>query len=37
MVHQLYTSLQRVGLGDQGNHALVKALENLAGIELASS
>lgn len=34
MVHQLYMSLQSRGLGSEGNHALVKALENLAGIEV---
>ena len=34
LVHQLYSTLQRRGLGGEGNHALVKALEALAGIEL---
>ena len=34
LVFQLYRSLQNRGLGSEGNHALVKALENLAGIEL---
>ncbi len=33
-IHHLYTSLQRRGLGSDGNHALVKALEHLAGIEV---
>lgn len=33
MVFNLYRSLQHKGLGDEGNHALVKALEALAGIE----
>ncbi len=33
---QLYRTLQRRGLGDEGNHALVKALEHLAGIEVGS-
>lgn len=33
-VHQLYLTLQGRGLGAEGNHALVKALENLSGIEL---
>jgi len=33
-VYQLYRSLQHRGLGSEGNHALVKALENLAGVEL---
>jgi 3-hydroxyisobutyrate dehydrogenase len=34
LVFQLYRSLQTRGLGGEGNHALVKALENLSGIEL---
>jgi 3-hydroxyisobutyrate dehydrogenase len=34
LVHQLYSVLQRRGLGGEGNHALVKALEELSGIEL---
>lgn len=34
LVFQLYRSLQRRGLGSEGNHALVKALEALAGYEL---
>jgi 3-hydroxyisobutyrate dehydrogenase len=34
LVFQLYRSLQAQGLGSEGNHALVKALEGLAGIEL---
>jgi 3-hydroxyisobutyrate dehydrogenase len=33
-VFQLYRALQAQGLGLEGNHALVKALEQLAGIEL---
>lgn len=33
-VYQLYRSLQHRGLGSEGNHALVKALENLAGVKL---
>lgn len=32
-ISHLYRVLQREGLGDEGNHALVKALERLAGIE----
>ncbi len=35
LVYQLYRSLQNQGLGAEGNHALVKALENLAGFELS--
>ncbi|MHB1613275.1 MAG: NAD(P)-dependent oxidoreductase [Actinomycetes bacterium] len=31
MVFQLYRTLQQAGLGAEGNHALVKALERLAG------
>ncbi|MBP6471493.1 MAG: NAD(P)-dependent oxidoreductase [Chloroflexi bacterium] len=34
MVFQLYRTLQQQGLGSEGNHALVKALENLAGMEI---
>lgn len=34
LVHQLYVTLQRQGLGGEGNHALVKALEDLAGVRL---
>jgi 3-hydroxyisobutyrate dehydrogenase len=34
LVFQLYRSLQAQGLGSEGNHALVKALEGLAGVRL---
>lgn len=34
LVHQLYLTLQRQGMGADGNHALVKALEPLAGVSL---
>lgn len=37
LVFQLYRALQRKGLGSEGNHALVKALENLAGIEIGGN
>jgi 3-hydroxyisobutyrate dehydrogenase len=37
LIFQLYRSLQQQGLGSEGNHALVKALENLAGIEVGSA
>lgn len=37
LVHQLYTTLQHAGLGDEGNHALVKALEHLADVRIAES
>ncbi len=33
-VFQLYRTLQAQGLGAEGNHALVKALENLAGFKI---
>ncbi len=36
LVFQLYRSLQARGLGSEGNHALVKALENLSGHEIGS-
>jgi len=35
-VFQSYRALQQLGLGGEGNHALVKALERLAGIEIAA-
>lgn len=35
LIFQLYRSLQQAGLGHEGNHALVKALENLAGFRIA--
>jgi len=34
LVFQLYRALQTRGLGGEGNHALVKALEEMAGIEV---
>jgi 3-hydroxyisobutyrate dehydrogenase len=34
LVFQLYRGLQQRGLGHEGNHALVKALEEMAGITL---
>jgi 3-hydroxyisobutyrate dehydrogenase len=37
MVFQLYRTLQQHGLGGDGNHALVKALERLAGMEVGAS
>ncbi|MDP9494932.1 MAG: NAD(P)-dependent oxidoreductase [Actinomycetota bacterium] len=36
LVFQLYRALQTRGLGQEGNHALVKALEEMAGIEIGS-
>ena len=37
LVFQLYRALQRRSLGSDGNHALVRALEEMAGIEVGSS
>lgn len=34
LISNLYRTLQQAGLGAEGNHALVKALERLAGIEV---
>ena len=34
LVFQMYRALQRRGLGGDGNHALVKALEAMAGLEV---
>ncbi len=36
MVFNLYRALQQAGLGSEGNHALIKALERLSGIEVGS-
>ncbi len=36
-ISQLYRTLQRAGLGGEGNHALVRALERLAGFEVGGS
>ncbi len=36
LVFQMYRALQRQGLGSDGNHALVKALELMSGIEVGS-
>jgi 3-hydroxyisobutyrate dehydrogenase len=37
LVFNLYRSLQAQGLGSEGNHALVKALERVAGFDVARS
>lgn len=37
LVYQMYRALQRRGLGGEGNHALVKALEQMAGLEVGGS
>ncbi len=36
-VFQFYRTLQQQGLGSEGNHALVKALEHLAGLTIEST
>jgi 3-hydroxyisobutyrate dehydrogenase len=36
LVHQMYRALQSQGLGSDGNHALVKALEMMSGVEVGS-
>jgi 3-hydroxyisobutyrate dehydrogenase len=35
LVFNMYRTLQAQGLGSEGNHALIKALENMAGIQIA--
>lgn len=37
LIFQLYRTLQAQGLGSEGNHALVKALEHLAGFEIEAA
>ncbi len=37
LIYSLYRTLQAGGLGEEGNHALVKALENLSGIEVGQT
>lgn len=37
LIFQMYRSLQARGLGSEGNHALVKALENLSGFEIGGT
>ncbi len=36
MVYNMYRTLQQQGLGEEGNHALIKALENLTGIQVGA-
>ncbi|MFV9505226.1 MAG: NAD(P)-dependent oxidoreductase [Oscillochloridaceae bacterium umkhey_bin13] len=36
-VFQMYRALQQAGLGHEGNHALIKAVERLAGIEVGGA
>ena len=37
LIHQLYKTLQLQGLGGEGNHALVKALENLSQLKIGGA
>lgn len=37
IVHQLYRTLQKDGLGGEGNHGLVKAIEKLSGVTVEST
>ncbi|RME83229.1 MAG: NAD(P)-dependent oxidoreductase [Caldilineae bacterium] len=37
LIFQFYRTLQAQGLGSEGNHALIKALEHLAGFEVSGS
>src|SRR6266496_4306518 len=37
LIFQLYRTLQAQGLGAEGNHALIKALEHLAGFEVGAA
>ena len=37
LIYQFYRTLQRLGLGEEGNHGLIKALENLAGFEVGTT
>lgn len=37
LVFQMYRALQRRGLGQEGNHALVKALEEMSGLEIGGA
>ena len=37
LIFQLYRTLQAHGLGAEGNHALVKALEHLAGFQIEAA
>ena len=36
MIFNLYRTLERMDLGHEGNHALIKALEHLAGFEVGA-
>jgi len=36
MVFQMYRTLQQQDLGAEGNHALIKALEKMSGLQVGS-
>ncbi|MBX3049945.1 MAG: NAD(P)-dependent oxidoreductase [Caldilineaceae bacterium] len=36
LIFNLYRTLQQMGLGGEGNHALIKALENLSGVTVGA-
>lgn len=36
LIFNLYRTLQQMGLGEEGNHALIKALENLSGVTVGA-
>lgn len=36
LIFQMYRTLQAAGIGAEGNHALIKALEHLAGLEVGT-
>ena len=36
LIFNLYRTLQQMGLGEEGNHALVKTLENLSGVTVGA-
>ena len=37
LIFNLYRTLQEKGLGEEGNHALIKALENLSGVTVGAA
>ncbi len=37
LIFNLYRTLQQMGLGEEGNHALIKALENLSGVTVGAA
>jgi 3-hydroxyisobutyrate dehydrogenase len=36
LIFNLYRTLEKMGLQEEGNHALIKALEHLSGIEVGT-